>query len=108
MSLFIRFVHPSCHISCFSPSPTPIEVAPSSWFKIGSSSTTIPDPASEATTFFTWFDQPKVNDLDLVDFWGAGSPYVDFHSFWVLRECISHLEVVYNSCEDFMQVFLLG
>ena len=39
-----------------------------SQFEVGSSSTMVLDPVSEATTFFTSFDQPKVNDLDLANF----------------------------------------
>ena len=73
---------------------------------MGNSSAIVLDPVSKATTFFTRFDQPEVNDLDLADFWGARSPYVDFHSFRVSEECFSHLEVVYSNLENFMQGFL--
>ena len=52
-----------------------------SQFEVGSSSATVPDLVSEATTFSTCFDQPEVNDLDPADFWGAGPPYVNFHGF---------------------------
>ena len=52
-----------------------------SQFEVGSSSATIPNPMSEAVAFFTRFDQPEVNDLNLADFWGAGPPYVNFHGF---------------------------
>ena len=75
---------------------------------MGSSSGTVPDPMSKAAAFFAHFDQPKVNDLDLVDFWGSRPPYVDFHGFRVPEDCASHLKVVYNSCGDFMQGFRLG
>ena len=83
-------------------------MAPSSRFDAGNSFTTIPDPASQATTFLIRFDQPETNDLDLEDFWGDGPPYVDFHGFRVLGGCISHLEAVYNSHGDFMQGFIFG
>lgn len=63
---------------------------------------------SEAVAFFVWFDQPKVNDLDHANFWGAGTPYVDFHGFRVPKECISHLETVYSNHGNFMQGFLFG
>ena len=69
-------------------------MGPSSWFKVGSSSATVPDLASET------------NDLDPVDFWGARALYVDFHGFRVLGECIPHLKAIYNSCADLMQGFL--
>lgn len=108
MNLFLCFVYPSCFISCFSPGPTLIEVAPFYWFKVGSSSAIVCDPASEAATFFIWFNQPEVNDLCPIDFFDVGAPYVDFHDFWVPRECITHLKAVYNSRGDFMQGFLLG
>ena len=52
--------------------------------------------------------KPEVNDLDPVDLWGAGSPYVDFHGLWVSKECFSHLEAIYSSCGNFMQGFLLS
>ena len=83
-------------------------MAPPSQFEVGSNSTIVPNPMSEAAAFFIRFDQPEVNDLELVDFWGAGAPYVDFHDFRVLGECIPLLEAVYNSRGDFMQGFLLG
>ena len=88
--------------------PTPIKVAPSFQFEVGSSSAIVPNPVSEAVAFFIRFDQPKTNDLDPSDFWGAKALYVDFHGFWILRECISHLEAVYNSRGDFIQGFLFG
>ena len=86
---------------------SPLCTAPSQ-FEVGSSSATVPDPVSEATAFFARFDQPRVNDLDLADFWGFGPPYVDFHGFRVLEDCASHLEAVYSSRGDFMQGFRLG
>ena len=45
----------------------PILTTPSQ-FKVGSSSTTVPDPVNEAEAFFTCFDQLEVNDLDPTDF----------------------------------------
>ena len=45
----------------------PLPTAPSQ-FEVGSSFATISDPISEATTFFTHFDQPEVNDLGLAKF----------------------------------------
>ena len=75
---------------------------------MGSSSVTVLDPVSEATAFFAHFDQLEVNDLDPIDFWGSGPPYVDFHGFRVPQDCVSHLEVVYSSRGDFMQGFRLG
>ena len=83
-------------------------MAPTSRFEVGSSSTTIPNLVSEAAVFFTRFDHAETNDLDLSDLWGAGSLYVDFHGFRVPEECITYLEMVYSSCGDFMQGFLLG
>ena len=93
----------SCSISYFFPGPTPVEVAPSFQFEVGSNFAIVPDPASEATTFFIRFNQPETNGLNPSNFWGAGTPYVNFHGFQVLGECIFHLEVVYNSYGDFMQ-----
>ena len=58
----------------------PLPTAPSQ-FEVGNSSATILDPVSEAIAFFTHFDQSEVNDLGLVEFWGSGPPYVDFHGF---------------------------
>ena len=77
-------------------------MALTSRFEVGSSFVTVPDLASEAVTFFARFDLLETNDLDPSDFWGVGAPYVDFNGFWVLEECISHLEAVYNSRGDFM------
>nr|XP_023874071.1 uncharacterized protein LOC111986625 [Quercus suber] len=87
--------------------PGPILTAPSQ-FKVGSSSAIVPDPVSEAATFFTRFDQPEVNDLDPADFWGSRPTYVDFHGFRVPEDCVSHLEAIYSSRGDFMQGFRLG
>ncbi|KAK9998115.1 hypothetical protein SO802_017718 [Lithocarpus litseifolius] len=84
--------------------PTPVEVPPSSRFEVRNSFAIVPDPVSEATAFFIHFDQPETNNLDPTDFWGARPPYVDFHGFRVLGDCISHLEVVYNSRGDFIGV----
>ncbi|KAK9998035.1 hypothetical protein SO802_017638 [Lithocarpus litseifolius] len=53
------------------------------FFEVVSSSTTVLDP-------------------------GTGAPYVDFHGFWDLKECITHLKVVYSSYRDFMQGFLFA
>ena len=55
----------SYHASCFLLGPLPI--VPSQ-FEVGSNSATISDTVSEVATFFTHFDQPKVNDLDPTDF----------------------------------------
>ena len=63
---------------------------------------------SEAAAFFTHFNQPEVNDLDPMDFWGSRPPYVHFYGFRVHRDYVSHLEVVYSNCGDFMQGFRLG
>ena len=62
------FLANSCCTSYFFSSLTPNKVAPTSRFEVGSSSTTIPDLASEAAAFFTWFGLPKINDLDPADF----------------------------------------
>ena len=43
----------------------PVLIAPSQ-FEVCGSSATVPNPISEAVAFFTCFDQPKVNDLDVV------------------------------------------
>ena len=66
----------------------------SSRFEVGSNSATVLDLVSEAATFFIRFEQPETSNLDPTDFWGAGSPYGDFHGFRVLEECISRLEAV--------------
>ena len=77
-------------------------------FEVGSSSATVPNPMSEAATFFIRFDQPEVNDLDPANFWDFGPPYVDFHGFRVPKDCASHLEAVYSSRGDFMQGSRIG
>ena len=63
---------------------------------------------SGVAAFFTRFDQSEVNDLGLVEFWGSGPPYVDFHGFQVPEDCVSHLVIIYSSRGDFMQGFCLG
>ena len=80
----------------------------SSQFEVGSSSATILDPVQEAATFFAHFDQLEVNDLSLVDLWGSGPSYVDFHGFRVPEDCVSHLVMVQSNRGDFMQGFRLG
>ncbi|KAK9998190.1 hypothetical protein SO802_017793 [Lithocarpus litseifolius] len=70
-----------CCALCSLSGPSLAKVALTSQFKINSSSTNVPVLASKAAAFFTHFDQAKTNDLDPSDFWGAGSPYVDFHGF---------------------------
>ena len=79
-----------------------------SQFEVGSSSVVVPDPVGKATTFFARFDQPKINDLNLTDFWGSGPPYVDFHGFRVPQDCASHLKAIFSSRGHFMQGFCLG
>ena len=78
-----------------------ILTAPSQ-FEVDSSSAIVPDPISEAATFFTCFDQLEVNDLDPTYFWGSEPPYVDFHDFRVPEDCASHLESIYSNRGDFM------
>ena len=85
----------------------PLPTVPSQ-FEVGSSSTTISDLMSEATAFFTRFDQPEVNDLGPAEFWGSGPLFVDFHDFRVAEDCVSHLATIYSSRGDFMQGFRLG
>ena len=79
-----------------------------SQFEVGNSSAVVPDPVGEVAAFFVRFDQPEINNLDLVGFWGFGPPYVDFHGFRVPQDCASHLEAVFNSQGDFIQGFRLG
>ena len=69
---------------------------------MGSSSATVPNLVGEAVAFFVHFDQHKINDLDPANFWASGPPYVDFHGFRVLQDCVSHLEAVFSSWGDFM------
>ena len=52
----------------FLSSPAPAKGAPSTRFEISSSSAAVPNPVSEATTFFAHFEQVVTNDLDLADF----------------------------------------
>ena len=105
---FCLFLVNSCCALYFFSGSTFVEVALTSQFEVGSSSTTVPDLASEAASFFARFDLPETNDLDPSDFCGARAPYMDFHGFWVLGECITYLEEIYNSCRDFKQGFLFG
>ena len=65
---FLRFVHPLCYISCFSPGSTLVEVPPFSQFEVGSNFATVLDPVCEAATSFTRFDQLETNDLVPTDF----------------------------------------
>ena len=85
----------------------PLPTAPSH-FEVGSSSATVPDPATDAVTFFAHLDQLEINDLCPADFWAFGPPYVDFHGFRVLEDCVSHLVMIYSSRGNFMQKFRLG
>ena len=89
----------SHHLSCSLLGP--ILTAPFQ-FEVCNSSTTVPNLVSETVAFFTRFDLPKVDDLDPTEIWGFGPPYVDFHGFRVPEDCVSHLEVVYSSRDDFM------
>ena len=95
--------HIMLHFFLLGPLPT----APSQ-FEVGNSSATVPNPVSEAVAFVAHFDQPEVNDLDLVYFWGSGPLYVDFHGFRVPENCASHLVVVYSIRGNFVQGFHLG
>ena len=105
MSSFFLLHGFSYHVSCSLPGSI---LTPPSQFEVGSSSATVPDPVGEAAAIFTRFDQLEVNDLNPMNFWGSGPPYVDFHGFRVLEDCASHLEAVYSSRGDFMQGFRLG
>ena len=75
---------------------------------MGSNSAAISDPVNNAATFFARFDQPEINDLSPADFWASGPPYVDFYSFRVPEDCVSHLVMIYSSRDNFMQEFRLG
>ena len=55
-------------VSCSLLGPLPTIL---SQFKVGSSSAMVPDPVGEAAAFFACFDQSKINDLDLANFWGS-------------------------------------
>ena len=105
MSSFFLLHGFSYHVSCSLPGSI---LTPPSQFEVGSSSAIVPDPVREAATIFTRFDQLEVNDLNPMNFWGSGPPYVDFHGFRVPEDCASHLEAVYSSRGDFMQGFRLG
>ena len=83
------------HVFLIGPLPTTL-----SQFEVGSSSTTVLDPVSEATAFFTCFDQPEDNDLDPVDFWGSGPLYVEILRIVLLFWRRSTVVVV-TSCKDF-------
>ena len=89
------------HIALYAFLIGPLPTTPPQ-FKLGSSFATIPNPVSEAATFFAHFNQPEVNKLDPANFLVSRPPYVDFHGFRVLEHCVSHLVAVYNSRGDFM------
>ena len=99
----------SYHTSCFLLGP--FLTAPFQ-FEVGSSSATVPDLMSEATTFFTRFDQPKINDLDPAVFWGSRPPYVDSmvleFSRIVLLIWRRSIAVMATLCKDSVLVVLLG
>lgn len=82
--------------------PLPAERTPGAVFDTGSNSAIATDPVDKATTFFTHYEQVEMNDFDLVDFWGIGPPYVDFHGYQVLEDCLENLKVVYRNHRDFM------
>ena len=103
---FLRFLLRGLYCDLYSfLGPSLTEVTSPSRFEIGSSSATVPNPVSEAAAFFAHFEQVETNDFDLADFWCVESPYVDFHNFWVPKECVAHLEADYNSHGDFIQGF---
>ena len=85
----------------------PLPTAPSQ-FEVGSSSATLSDPVSEVAAFFTRFDQPEVNELGPIEFWGFGPPFIDFHGFRVPEDCVSHLAAIYSNRGEFMQGFYFG
>lgn len=64
--------------SCPFSSLLPTEGAQSIVFEVRSSSTTTADLVEEDTSFFIHFEQVEKNDLDIMDFYGISSPYVDF------------------------------
>ena len=82
--------------------PLPAERTPGAVFDTGSNSAIATDPVDKATTLFTRYEQVEMNDFDLVDFWGIGPPYVDFHGYQVLEDCLENLKVVYRNHRDFM------
>lgn len=73
-----------------------------------SSFATAMDLMEEVTSFFVRFEQVESNDLDPMDFWGIGPPYVDFHGYQVPKDCLDHLQAIYQDHGDFMQKFPLG
>ena len=87
--------------------PSGLILAALSQFEVDNSFVIVPDPVNEVAAFFTCFNQLEVNDLDPVDLWGFGPPYVDFHGFKVLEDCAFYLEVIYSNRGDFMQGFRL-
>ena len=66
---FSLFLVNSCYTSYFFSGQSPVEVAPTFQFKVGSSSATITDSMSEVIAFFTRFDLFETNDLDPSEFW---------------------------------------
>lgn len=74
----------------------------------GSSSATVADLKEEVTSFFVCFEQRERNDLYPMDFWGIDPPYVDFHGCQVPKDCLDHLQAIYQDHGDFMQKFPLG
>ncbi|KAL0001492.1 hypothetical protein SO802_015273 [Lithocarpus litseifolius] len=95
-------------LTLVGPGPSLTKLAPTSRFEIGSNYATIPNPVGEAISFFNHFEQAEANELDTVDFWSVGSLYVDFHGIRVSEDCVTSLEAVYRSREDFMQGFPFG
>lgn len=67
-SLLCLFLMNLCCTLCSFSGLSLVEVALTSWFEVGSSFATIPNPMSEVVAFFTQFNQAKTNDLDPVDF----------------------------------------
>ena len=62
----------------------------------------------EVTSFFARFEQGESNDLDPMDFWSIGPSYVNFHGYRVPKDCLDHLQAIYQDHGDFMQKFPLG
>lgn len=69
----------------------------------GSTTTSVGNLASELASFFAHFDQPKRNDLHLLDFWGTCSFYVDFLGYSMLQNCVDLLQTILKACGDFTQ-----
>ncbi|XP_075667621.1 uncharacterized protein LOC142637225 [Castanea sativa] len=90
------------------PSLLPTKGAESVVMEPESSFATAVDLMEEVTSFFVRFEQVESNDLDPVDFWGIGPPYVDFHGYQVPKDCLDHLQAIYQDHRDFMQKFPLG